>query len=282
MSYILDALRKSESERHQGEVPNLGSNTVLIHAQRGDRPLWPYLLAGALALNGMALLGWLILKPDAPAGGAGPDRLTVQPGMPLAPTAPASQPEPAPARPAAAPLAEMPRTPDAVVPQPEPKPETPMEPVIIRPQSGQGQPPSAAPGLAAGQQAPAQPTPRATPDLAEGILITPNPNRQDILFESASSPRKSPERPVQPVVESVPRLDEMPPSFQRRVPTLRFNSHIYSSVPDARRVMINNIYLREGQSFAGMQVREITEQGVVMVMDGIAFEVNAERDWVNP
>src|SRR5690606_30720175 len=60
MSYILDALRKSESERHQGEVPNLGANPMLIHARRDERPIWPYVLIGVLALNVIVLVVWLM------------------------------------------------------------------------------------------------------------------------------------------------------------------------------------------------------------------------------
>jgi len=51
MSYILDALRKSESERHQGKVPDLGRQLQLIH--RPPKRHWPVqvLLAAGLLLN---------------------------------------------------------------------------------------------------------------------------------------------------------------------------------------------------------------------------------------
>lgn len=61
MSYILDALKKSEAERQQGKAP--GFNTVqpqLAHGVRRRR-LWPMLLAAALLLNAAVLL--LALRP---------------------------------------------------------------------------------------------------------------------------------------------------------------------------------------------------------------------------
>jgi len=69
------------------------------------------------------------------------------------------------------------------------------------------------------------------------------------------------------------------PSARPRVPNLLFNSHIYSESPSARRVMINNIYLREGQQFLGMEVVEIGEFNIVFKKDGVLFKLPAMRDW---
>lgn len=75
MSFILDALKKSEAERRQGEVPKLQNEPFSPPPRR--RPLWLLLLTLALLLNG-AVLGWWLparqekLAPVAvAAGGAG-------------------------------------------------------------------------------------------------------------------------------------------------------------------------------------------------------------------
>jgi general secretion pathway protein B len=80
----------------------------------------------------------------------------------------------------------------------------------------------------------------------------------------------------------VPHLVELPLSFQKSVPDLTFNSHIYSSSPASRRVMINNKYLRVGDTFEGLRVDDITEEGVVLSRDGRRFRVGVVRDWVSP
>jgi hypothetical protein len=68
-------------------------------------------------------------------------------------------------------------------------------------------------------------------------------------------------------------------SSRPKVKPLRFNSHIYSDDPSARRVMINNIYLREGQELSGIQVLEIGELDIVFEKAGTQFKLPAMRDW---
>lgn len=80
----------------------------------------------------------------------------------------------------------------------------------------------------------------------------------------------------------VPHLVELPLSFQKSVPDLIFNSHIYSSDPSASRVMINNHYLRAGDSFSQLSVERITADGVVLSKNGQRFRVGTVKDWVSP
>lgn len=65
MSFILDALKKSEAERRQGEVPRLQSEPFSPQPRR--RPLWPLLLALALLLNGAVFGWWLLSRGVKPA-----------------------------------------------------------------------------------------------------------------------------------------------------------------------------------------------------------------------
>lgn len=80
----------------------------------------------------------------------------------------------------------------------------------------------------------------------------------------------------------VPHLVELPLSFQKSVPDLIFNSHIYSSDPMASRVMINNSYLRPGDALGSLLVERVTEDGVILSLDGRRFRVGTVRDWVSP
>ena len=79
---------------------------------------------------------------------------------------------------------------------------------------------------------------------------------------------------------NVPYLEELDHRTRPKVSKLTFNSHIFSSTPSARRVMINNVYLREGQAFQGMTLLAIAEQYVVFEKDGQQFKIAAMRDWL--
>ncbi len=59
MSYILDALKKSEEDRQRGEVPNLRTVQATPALKSEKRALWPYLLFLALLLNAGLLFWWL-------------------------------------------------------------------------------------------------------------------------------------------------------------------------------------------------------------------------------
>ena len=57
MSYILEALKKSEQERGAGESPSVQTihSAGLQYAQQ-KKPLWPYMLAAVITLNVIALI----------------------------------------------------------------------------------------------------------------------------------------------------------------------------------------------------------------------------------
>ena len=68
MSYILDALKKSEQERGHGSAPNvqtLHSSSLNYHSNK--TPLWPYFLLAAIGINLAALFYFIITKTDVEA-----------------------------------------------------------------------------------------------------------------------------------------------------------------------------------------------------------------------
>ena len=82
MSYILDALRRSEQERQKGKTPSLHS----IHSgsqfatPRSAPSRWPWLVAGALlGLMGLAAYVWLPRPAAVPAPAARADAALATP-----------------------------------------------------------------------------------------------------------------------------------------------------------------------------------------------------------
>ncbi|MCL1476104.1 MULTISPECIES: general secretion pathway protein GspB [unclassified Marinobacter] len=244
MSYILDALRKSESERHQGKVPDLGRQLQLIH--RPPKRHWPIqvLLAAGLLLNAGVLAYVFWPDQDDPVANLM--------------SAPEQAPTAASVNPVAATAAQNSAAVD-VNPAPPPLdvqsafPSEFQSPTVIVP-SGYGNS-----GAVDGNRN----------NQGWDQIGPPVPSGAEVSASSADGVR-------------VPHLVELPLSFQRSVPDLMVNSHIFASVPQARRVMINNQNLRPGDSFQGLRVEEITEDGVVLSRQGQQFRLGIVRDWMSP
>jgi general secretion pathway protein B len=122
LSYILDALRRADSERERGTVPGLHAQTIALDAADADSergaPPWPWIVVGVLALALVALLAWHLLTSDA------------------APPPPIAQPTPvtpAPVAVAAAPLARPAVTAEKPVFAPTALPPEPMAPKATAP-----------------------------------------------------------------------------------------------------------------------------------------------------
>ena len=57
MSYILDAIKKSEAERGHGSIPSLQTvHSSSLNYKTDDKQIWPYFLIGLLLLNFAALI----------------------------------------------------------------------------------------------------------------------------------------------------------------------------------------------------------------------------------
>jgi len=95
MSFILDALRKSDSERQQQATPGLASTVQRKEPRR--RNFWIPLLVVVLGLN--AILGWFLMRDDEPVGNETP---------PVEPVTRSLRKEPVPSQRPAAPVKPAP------------------------------------------------------------------------------------------------------------------------------------------------------------------------------
>ncbi|MBS3803329.1 MAG: general secretion pathway protein GspB [Oleiphilaceae bacterium] len=247
MSYILDALRKSESDRQQGRVPDLGRQLQLIHQPR--RRKWPALIWVSLGLTLNAMVLAVLFWPSLTAFISDPSSGATTKSVASSPLVKA-EPEPPPEA-----ETEEPTVTGTVAPELEPElaPET--EPAAI-------------------------PDPEAavlTNNPAQPMVIVPSWQvSPDTRLQNTTAP-DAPEN-----AGRVLHLMELPRSFQRDIPTLIFNSHLYASNPAARRVMINDNYLRPGDRFSGILVEQITVDGVVLSFNGQRFRVGVVRNWISP
>lgn len=248
MSYILDALRKADSEREQGRVPGL-------HSQLGPAPTGsdapapretgsrlPWLLAGASSgalLVALAL--WWLNAPPAPVDVVTP------------PVAARPSPTPAPqteVETAAPPLVRVTPVmpPDVPVAAPPPPPAAPA--------------PAPAPGSLsrASPAADTAPAPAAPVNRATGVASTGS----GIHVDPAGTASQ----------DAIVPLEQLSDAQRRALPTLVIGGAMHSDNPGSRMLIINNGVYREGdQPAPGLVLEEIRLKSAVFRYQGQRYSV---------
>ena len=214
MSYILDALRKSEKERQAGQVPGLPD--LVSEEQKPSSPRWMWLAGlGLLLLNLAGLSYWLFQRQEptpAPTNAAtAPASLPTAPAQPSAASADQAPPQP-PIVNAGVPTPNSAMTAPVAIPAPVPPAPPPAAtvppavaaPVPVQPPVATAMPPVAVPApVTPSPVAPAVPVP-ATPPVA---VAAPNPLPQVQAPTAAAppavfSPAEPP--PAAPVTQPTP------------------------------------------------------------------------------
>jgi len=235
MSFILDALKKSEAERQRQVGPTLLE--VRVTAPRRRLPLWVLVVGALLALNVVLLLVFVLRRPapaserDAASAAANPSA-----SASAAVTAPPSAP------PLAAPSNPPPPAPAAV---------------------------SAAPALTDGADVAALPA--AGGPVANGSAEeTDNPADN----EPAVAPTRGGSKAAKPAAAASDNYASLP-SFSEiggNLPDLRLDLHVYAERPADRYALVNMHKVREGDVLPeGPRVIAITHEGVAMNYRGQEF-----------
>jgi general secretion pathway protein B len=242
MSFILDALKKSENERQRQSSPALFE--VKVAAPRRHFPLWAVALAVLLGVN-MLVLGWVLLRDGGDSD-----------------TAATNAPAPAPAATGAAPSGEV-TVPATVTFQ-----------VNV--------PASSAPGaVTPGAREPGVVAPSPAPPLGEEPLLSeqlpsvpPDYDARD--YQPAITPEEA------NATAAARRAGHMPPSRDEllargeQLPEMRLDLHVYDTDPAKRFVFINMRKLREGESLPdGVRVDEITQGGAKLSYRGTQFALSS-------
>jgi general secretion pathway protein B len=291
MSYILEALRKSQQDREIGQVPTLATQP-LFTSQESGRNAWG-LAAMALAGLAVAIALYAALRggPEV-APPATPVTQTAGPapvGAPVTAPAPGASP-PVAATPASTPLPPV-IAPTAVSPTvPSPPLAAPgTDPVPTPPVATPGSAPPASPPVrlpapeddelveagideTGGESAANNPGFVPSPHPRDGI---PDDLRQDIQsFKDEikggqggkAAKKANNQKPVPPQERRLPR------EVEERLPSFLLTVHIYDAEPAKRFVVIDGRKLRQGDaSRAGILVEEILPDGVALSFEGHQF-----------
>jgi general secretion pathway protein B len=234
MSFILDALKKSESDRQRQSGPALFE--VKVAPPRSRLPLWAVAIGLLLAVN-LAIVAWMVLRrPTAHAAtahaAAAPVAATL---LPPAGAAPASAPQALP--PAAA------------------------APAVV---------PPASPATAATTTAAAAPS--ATPAAGSGDTesaedLAPAADAPAIPAAAGLSTHVR-----RGTADGVPLYQDWAATPGTHVPQLRLDLHVYAARPEERFAMINMKKVHEGDLLPeGVRVENITPEGAVLSYNGSRF-----------
>lgn len=253
MSYILDALKKSQQERELGQVPNLFSQQA---ARQRRRKLWLMMLLGMLVafIAGAAVLYTLLpklLPQEIPAE-------TVSQAQPPTNTAVANNEQPA-----------------ATAGQTTTQAEQPVRPAPTQPLPTAKLPPKPAPVAV------------TVPDTAQADEDVPDENLTDRQAEIAAMKKRAQEMKSKPLPQTainqpaparseapVKKLDlaDLPPDLRAKVPSL--NVLMIYADPDPSRsfAIVNGSKMRQGDStIEGVRLEQIQAEGLLMSVGGQEF-----------
>ena len=244
MSYILDALKKSDQERQRGKSPGLDAPAAPVEDKPGRRPVWLVVVVVALLVNAGFLVWWL--KPWQSGGGPVADSVqkpvrladqaagthpaapkpkaeerTAQERQPKAPPPPDPKRPAAPARPPGAPMVAngpaAPGKPAGPPPRPPVSRAEPPAPPDAEPSPESAGEPSPAPAhrppvpATAPPPAPAAPPQVASTEPAPASLAaatTPTPEKTEPPRPTATAKAEKLKKPAEPPVASSGSLKE--------------------------------------------------------------------------
>jgi general secretion pathway protein B len=237
MSFILDALKKSESDRQRQNGPALFE--VKVAPRRTRLPLWA-LAIGVLLIVNLGIALWLLLRHPAQATD------TAIAGAPMAGSAPAvNLPPPAVTPPAVVASNAAPAV------APSPPPAAPPAP------AAQASSPAPAPSAAA--------PPRSSADAGD--------NNPEDYAPAKEPPSAGPGGHVQRgTAAGVPLYQDAAAVPGTQIPPLRLDLHVFAARPEDRFVMINMHKVHEGDTLPeGVHVDSITQEGAVLSYNGSRF-----------
>ncbi|HJU70311.1 MAG TPA: general secretion pathway protein GspB [Paucimonas sp.] len=253
MSYILDALRKAESERHLGTVPTL--HTASAAAPTGStaaswRAPWFRIALPSIVLA-IAALFW-VMRPW-------PASTVVVARPATAPDSSAIAPSVSP--PISSPLSHA----DSVTPD-APMPAAPARVAEAAAASATLPAPSTAPPVAAATKKPA-------PKKAKAPAVRAKPN-ESIAAAQPHPQRASIPAAPEPAVPTAPPLQALPEQIRKEIPPIVISGYIYSSNRADRTMLINQRLMREGERIApDFQLEKMTMDGAIFNYKGYRYQM---------
>jgi general secretion pathway protein B len=303
MSFILDALKKSESDRQRQSGPALFE--VKVAPPKSRFPVWAIAIAALLVVN-MIIVGWMLLRrsshgEDTTAANTPPaatSATTAGAGAAVPSPSASATPAPTAAAPNGMPLNSM--QPNSTPAGVSPGSASPGGPQPANPQYGSGSPSSMSAGSEQAANTPAPSQGQSSPGQNQqgtGSVQGRMPQRDQSEPTLAGSARGAGGANTDPAAnpdDYTPAAEPGSPLFRGHVkrgtesglqlyqdaalvpgntlPQLRLDLHVYAANPQDRFALINMHKMHEGESLQdGVRVESITPDGVVMSHNGSKF-----------
>ena len=230
MSFILDALRKSETARRRSEAPDLFTTMPGTVAPASARVQWPMFMIGGVGVLSLIVALWLFSQRAPPATtvntGADPVVIANTPALEITGAA----------YPAAVSAMPMPVEPP-IPPQSKPRISPPA------PTPAQTAPPSAS-SIANPRDLPAPPQTRTPPPIAPSAATT------------------------LPTGDSIVSLGDLDPGMRNQLPPLKLSMHLWNETPSQRFVILDGQRLKEGDMLGEIVIERITRDGAMLAWRG--------------
>lgn len=261
MSFILDALKKSENERQRQIGPSLAD--VRVVRRNAERPWWAVAVAALLVVNLGVLL--FVLMRDGDAKPATPTQLAAQPPMQSAPEQSYNAPPPG---------AQYQQQQPPVAPnyQSSPVQTDPSVRSLAEEARGYQEPNQSEPMNP--HLAGAATVPDGPPMVQQIQPPSVSPLPSGAVFEARTAANTQGSKGSSGALvgnETLPTLDNLTASGTN-LPELHLDIHVHSQNPNERFVFVNMRKYVEGETLKeGPSVERITAEGVILNQQGLRF-----------
>jgi general secretion pathway protein B len=249
MSYILEALKKSEHERGNGNIPDVQTVHSSSLNYRNDKKIyWPYFLIVAILLNLSAILYFILDKEKNPEHSViTPQNEAIKNTVPVKYKDSSEQDTPADKNITIATPAD---TTDSKNP-----PQNNTDKKITKDKS----------------------ITRTEMTAPAAITMNPEPvqaqDKDDQIDKTANNSSGIDTSKIQ-------SFYDLPESITRQLPAIIISAHVYSTNPLLRSIVINNNFMEEGEYVLDdLILYEITADGAIFNYQGILFSYGAVSSW---
>ena len=246
MSYILDALKKSEQQRGQGAIPDVQTvHSSSLYYRDEKKTYWPYVLIAAVILNLIAIVYFIIDK----------DNISENNTLSVQDTAINNNAE---------------KTIAVNNAQAAP-PSVAAEKQIIN-------------TTKTNAKIEPEKTKTVVPATAEAVKKKTNSsNNRDTIPPRTNSYVAVNKRPAQPQTQTQKEIIDfydLPDSILQQLPAIVISAHIYSSNPLQRSIVINNNFMEEGEYVIdSLILHEITADGAIFDYEDTRFHYSVVSGW---
>ena len=250
MSYILEALKKSEDERGNGNIPDVQTIHSSSLNYRSDKKIyWPYFLIAAILLNLFAILYFILDKEKNPEHSATtPQNETVKNTVPVKSKDTSEQNTPTNKN------ITITSPTDTTNSKNQPRKNTDKK--INKDKS------------------------ITHTEMTAPAAITINPDKPVQTQEKDDQIVKTTNNPPGNDTNNIQSFYDLPESISRQLPAIIISAHVYSSNPLMRSIVINNNFMEEGEYVLDdLILYEITTDGAIFNYKGTLFSYGVVSSW---